>query len=617
MATSDFIDFCKSATGNIPASAQTWCDENLPDDEILAKRLLVSLATKTTNTFKMSRFGLLFKVLFATSLTYFDELTDVRVTANFYNQGTSPSSTTVTTTTTSSSSSMLYFKLCLAFLIIPTLFNLVASIINTREERTVVKIKYAFYSIFQLNPIVHGYHSWRGTSTTTAASSINPFLMYMITRLNEVILEAMPEAGMQLYFIFHTNDVATIAYVSICCSLLSAAFTMADCSIMDEMSSMNRQIRGPGTHPTVGFIPDDAKKFAVMKTAAFLFYAGFAALALIALAAAVCVWPVVYLLPIPMVEIAVSTALMFRREATYCAIAPVRNGKRVTFFLYFGYYLIMSFAPWTMLRHDHSLGGGFFGGFILHKILSYSLLFYFSSRVFDSLDELRMSSADAQQLYLVALVVTMVSGAVFLLCCRETRRCTFYSSQMSSAGYAQWMFDGQQLTYDAEILDHQRVHLWAGYHPSMLNVKSVKQWILSLSIDSELLSGVDKKLPRGCHRASGMDIEEFFRRCVQRYGFYGDAEGLRDIEAHLKKLLAALDEREDASCKPIKSLLTKSSSSLGSTTQNENEARIVQLKRKVAKLETEIMVKASLLTEKEGENEALKSAVAELKQKSM
>ena len=54
-------------------------------------------------------------------------------------------------------------------------------------------------------------------------------------------------------------------------------------------------------------------------------------------------------------------------------------------------------------------------------------------------------------------------------------------------------------------------------HPSYLSQDKVKEWLLGLKSDGEILGGGDKKIPKGCNEFSGHSLDSFFTKSLQRY----------------------------------------------------------------------------------------------------
>ena len=74
-----FINLVKACSGNLEAEVGDFCYEVLPEDNELAKELLIGLAPKIQPSMKLARIGLGVRVLLSGVLTYMDLITDFLV----------------------------------------------------------------------------------------------------------------------------------------------------------------------------------------------------------------------------------------------------------------------------------------------------------------------------------------------------------------------------------------------------------------------------------------------------------------------------------------------------------------------------------------------------------
>ena len=128
----------------------------------------------------------------------------------------------------------------------------------------------------------------------------------------------------------------------------------------------------------------------------------------------------------------------------------------------------------------------------------------------------------------------------------------------------------------------------------------MKEWLLGLESDGEMLGRGDKKIPKGCREFSGHSLDSFFTKSLQRYAYYNDTEGFPLVKAHLDKLKTEVDERQQ-----VQTLTSFSSlSSIGS------KADVI------AGEDPEDGVVQSALSPRQDEILCLKAEVAELASKS-
>ena len=139
-------------------------------------------------------------------------------------------------------------------------------------------------------------------------------------------------------------------------------------------------------------------------------------------------------------------------------------------------------------------------------------------------------------MFFIALAVTIAGATLFLTYIQQSHRWTFYASRMTGPEMSKWYFDATQLIHDAETKGQQRVSRLLRAHPSYLDQDKVKEWLLGLKSDGEILSGVDKKLPKGCGGFTGHSLDSFFTKSLERYAYSNDTEGFPLVEAHINKL---------------------------------------------------------------------------------
>jgi hypothetical protein len=84
---------------------------------------------------------------------------------------------------------------------------------------------------------VHGLNVWRGVENSED-DEVDPFLMFLLVRMGELIFEVMPETVLQLFAIYHTKDISWTSAISILSSVVCAAFIMTDNSMMLERNLM-------------------------------------------------------------------------------------------------------------------------------------------------------------------------------------------------------------------------------------------------------------------------------------------------------------------------------------------------------------------------------------------
>ena len=138
-----------------------------------------------------------------------------------------------------------YFHSSIVILAVATLVNITVSYAASMDKKPVDKLKNVSLALLQLAPLVSGINVWRG-EPHSEADTMSPFLSFICFRLTEIIFEVLPQTMLQLYVVYRTRNVSSIAVFSLVCSIMSAAFMMTDNSMMYERNEMSSQKRGEG-----------------------------------------------------------------------------------------------------------------------------------------------------------------------------------------------------------------------------------------------------------------------------------------------------------------------------------------------------------------------------------
>jgi hypothetical protein len=217
-----YIDIVKSYSGNVEEGVRKFCDEVLPEGEVLARELLIDLAPKIKPSLKLARVGLAARMLLSITLTYVDLITDFLVLKEYVEGGEVMRK---------------FFHISLTILAVSTLVNVLAAWIANKKKGAKAIGKGVFIALIQFNPLVHSLNVWRGVEQSED-DAMDPFLMFLMVRMGELIFEVMPETVLQLFAIYHTKDISWTSTISILSSVASAAFIMTDNSMMFEGGKM-------------------------------------------------------------------------------------------------------------------------------------------------------------------------------------------------------------------------------------------------------------------------------------------------------------------------------------------------------------------------------------------
>ena len=110
---------------------------------------------------------------------------------------------------------------------------------------------------------------------------------------------------------------------------------------------------------------------------------------------------------------------------------------------------------------------------------------------------------------------------------RGSHRWAFYTSRQTGPEYIEWWFDADQLVFDAQTKDQQRVIAWLCFHPSYNNKDMVQASQLSLKATDEMFA--TEKLPKGYREFAGHTFDSLFSKSLERFAFYNDSANLAKI----------------------------------------------------------------------------------------
>ena len=567
----DTVRTCKSGK-SVEVEMLQWAEAHLPKDELCNEQLTTKLLLETARVSKpalllekkMSRYGYALNISMAVGLTYFDKYTDY-IVLGVYWHGTEDTEDTRN-----------YFNISLGILVVPTVMSMILGVIRNSRKGWKRMVMGAVIGLLHLNPLVHGLAVWSCAKQTE--DDVMPPSMFFITgNLCELLFEVLPEFILSFYFVMHSEVVDRNVVVSMVVGVASAGFTLMDNSVMFERSSMvssavravgsarafifiifcaciymrqankysphktlnikqNAQKRGPYSHPFFGFLPESSKELVCVQLGLFLFYAGYLALGVMATTAVISVFSWMHLAGGMMVEFALLKAALRSRGQLYLNNAQPKGGKLFSGLFWVVFYLMMSVAPWAVLRFDVLFGGTVFARMIVWRVVLFVVVLVICVGQFEVDESLLMEEVTALRMIGAATGCVVIGAALFLSNVTSSRRWTFFESRQTGPEFVRWVFSCGQLIFDVETEDQQRVFAWLHFHPSYNSKDDVKEWLLGLDEKRPLFRADDKKLPKGCNEFSGHSIASFFDKSLERYDWYGDEEGLLQVKTHLEKL---------------------------------------------------------------------------------
>ena len=132
--------------------------------------------------------------------------------------------------------------------------HVVNSLSQNKHSSLKIRALRVLQTLFLLNPVVHTYGKWSGKVTEEGAT-MNSNGLLMFTKLIEMIFEALPQLILQVGALMRADSIALLPAVSICLSVATAGFLIADLSVGMERGMMTDNFRGPHTAKWCGILP--------------------------------------------------------------------------------------------------------------------------------------------------------------------------------------------------------------------------------------------------------------------------------------------------------------------------------------------------------------------------
>ena len=360
-----FREMLKNIEGSWEKKVDDWLGENIPAREVLLRRSLKSLAKELRADMKQARIGLLFNIGRSIVIQFLDEASDTLVLVDEYNGG-DPSR---------------FFWASLAILCVPLAANIWAAIMWNKKKGKTAQATGVLAAVLHLTPLLHGMKVWKGEGFQ-ADDVVDPYFAFILGRVSELIFESLPELILQLYMVFRGRTSPTIV-ASLSMSVASASFMMMDASVGFERKDMNKQIRGPHSHPEFGFLPLGKSAAKIQQAGLLVFYAGTVSIAALAIAAVISVASWAFVPAVAIVEFAVFMVSMWSRGMKFAGGAQPEDGLLGSNVFYFAFYLMMCMAPWAALKSSYFLGGTWYAGFIAYRFASFGVVAYFVMGTFE------------------------------------------------------------------------------------------------------------------------------------------------------------------------------------------------------------------------------------------
>tara|TARA_B110000971_G_scaffold173508_1_gene178512 strand:- start:52 stop:1014 length:963 start_codon:yes stop_codon:yes gene_type:complete len=195
---------------------------------LLLGSFMARLSEQLVTPLKLSRNGLMMRLLFSLACSYGDMVTDILM-LNFYH-------------TTGDETSFNRSSIILTIAIAMHVVNTILTNTHIKKKRTLaLRIVQAFLC---LNPAIQTYGKWSGNHREEGAY-LSPSGELYFTKFIEVLFEALPQMVVQLEAMMRAESLEPLPLASLIFSIITAGIVITDASITVERTLMTDQLRGP------------------------------------------------------------------------------------------------------------------------------------------------------------------------------------------------------------------------------------------------------------------------------------------------------------------------------------------------------------------------------------
>ena len=193
---------------------------------------------------------------------------------------------------------------------------------------------------------------------------------------------------------------------------------MTDTNISYDLASMNKQERGRHSNPHYGLIPNGKSGLRMLYLGGFFFLAGYLGTGVAAITTFTLRhstrWVALYLAA----EFAVVYLILVKTGRLYFILA---SGHAASVFIWFIFYLMMTFVPFTQLRAPAQFGGALFARWVTWRLVANTVAFAL------------LAKDTAMWRYYRALLGSAVVGIGLVVCnVSDTHRWTLYQTRESA-----------------------------------------------------------------------------------------------------------------------------------------------------------------------------------------
>ena len=309
---------------------------------------------------------------------------------------------------------------------------------------------------------------------------------------------------------------------------------MTDTNISYDLASMNKQERGRHSNPHYGLIPNGKSGLRMLYLGGFFFLAGYLGTGVAAITTFTLRhstrWVALYLAA----EFAVVFFILVKTGRLYFILA---SGHAASVFIWFIFYLMMTFVPFTQLRAPAQFGGALFARWVTWRLVANTVAF-----------ALLAKDTAMWRCYGALLGSAVVGIGVVMYNASDTHRWTLYQNRLNAKEFELQTFNSEIEPASRETtVDGCRVAWIAFIHPSYIEPQVLLDWLRTLELDNPIFAE-ETKFGKSAGKESGKTHESWFNKVLEKIKFYNKSHGESVVKAteHLEVLRAELIQRNES-----------------------------------------------------------------------
>jgi len=524
----DFVENIQAAD-NIDVKMVSWFEVNdfhqLTSTDIeLHKAFVLELGKRLKKPLKLARNGLAVRLLISLGCTYSDMVSDLLMLRFYKDTGDHKS-----------------YDRSLKILIGAMSAHVINSLTQNKHCSLKIRAVRVLQTLCLLDPVVYTYGKWSGKAKEEgAAMSSNGLLTY--TKVIEMIFEALPQLILQVGALMRADSISLLPAASICLSVATAGFLIADLSVGIERSFMTDNFRGPHSGKFWGMLPLNFEW--VFFLGHMMLVSGYFAAHVLALTVGGLVLPS-YAIPAYMVS---ELGLFLFWGWKYGRARWVGGTSNRLAFLDVlrPEWAVMSFVPIMMFGAPFMLGGRTFAGWIAYKLMLTTFVVQFCTSGGGFVESIKLSSGSIMTLQLLAAVCAVVGFLLMVRFASDSHRHLLFKTIMTPKELYQRFhtYDDEPLEFGCNTRDEARMDIFAGPHPYYFTESKAKvqEWLLGLRSSDDLFSS-GAVVPSGIEKFKGQQWSTLFTEVKYHFTYFKDDGANRLITAHLDNLLGEIESR--------------------------------------------------------------------------